>query len=45
MTQAVEKEGLTVEKYEEILTQAQTDRELAHRLKQPLRTALTRRWT
>lgn len=45
MVQAVENEGLSVDKYEEILTQAQTDRELVHRLKRPLRAALTRVWT
>ena len=45
MVQAVEKEGLSVEKYEEILTQAQTNRELVHRLKRPLRDALSRVWT
>jgi Domain of unknown function (DUF4168) len=45
MVQAVEKEGLSVEKYEQILTQAQTDRELVHRLKRPLRDALSRIWT
>jgi len=45
MVQAVEKEGISVEKYEEILTQAQTNRDIAHRLKQPLRDALSRVWT
>ena len=45
MVQAVEKEGLSVEKYEQILTLAQTDRELVHRLKRPLRDALSRIWT
>jgi Domain of unknown function (DUF4168) len=45
MVQAVEKEGLSVEKYEQLLTQAQTDRELVHRLKRPLRDALSRIWT
>jgi hypothetical protein len=45
MVQAVEKEGLSVEKYEQILTQAQTDRDLVHRLKRPLRDALSRVWT
>jgi len=45
MVQAVENEGLSVEKYEDILTQAQTSRELVHRLKRPLRDALSRTWT
>ena len=45
MVQAVENEGLSVEKYEQILTLAQTDRELVHRLKRPLRDALSRVWT
>jgi hypothetical protein len=45
MVQAVEKEGISVERYEEILTQAQTNRDIAHRLKQPLRDALSRVWT
>jgi Domain of unknown function (DUF4168) len=45
MVQAVESEGLSVEKYEQILTQAQTDVELVHRLKRPLRDALSRVWT
>jgi len=45
MVHAVENEGLSVEKYEEILTQAQTNRELVHRLKRPLRDALSRVWT
>ena len=45
MVQAVEKEGISVEKYEEILTQAQNNRDVAHRLKQPLRDALSRVWT
>ena len=45
MVQAVEKEGISVEKYEEILTHAQTNRDIAHRLKQPLRDALSRVWT
>ena len=45
MIQAVEKEGLSVEKYEEILTQTQTNHELVHRLKRPLRDALSRVWT
>jgi hypothetical protein len=45
MIQAVEKEGLSVEKYEQILTLAQTDRDLVHRLKRPLRDALSRVWT
>jgi len=45
MVQAVEKEGLSVEKYEQILTLAQTDRDLVHRLKRPLRDALSRVWT
>jgi uncharacterized protein DUF4168 len=45
MIRAVENEGLSVEKYEQILTQAQTDRELVHRLKSPLRVALSRQWT
>jgi len=45
MVQAVEKEGISVEKYEEILTKAQTNRDIAYRLKQPLRDALSRVWT
>jgi len=45
MVQAVEKEGLSVEKYEEILTQAQTNRGVAERLQRPLRDALSRVWT
>ena len=45
MVQAAEKEGISVEKYEEILTHAQTNRDIAHRLKQPLRDALSRVWT
>jgi hypothetical protein len=45
MVQAVEKEGISVEKYEEILTKAQTSRDIALRLKQPLRDALSRVWT
>jgi len=45
MVQAVENEGLSVEKYEQILTRAQTDRELVYRLKRPLRDALSRVWT
>ncbi|HEY2816386.1 MAG TPA: DUF4168 domain-containing protein [Casimicrobiaceae bacterium] len=45
MVQAVENEGLSVEKYEEILKQAQTNREVVHRLKQPLKDALSRVWT
>ncbi|HYT98123.1 MAG TPA: DUF4168 domain-containing protein [Casimicrobiaceae bacterium] len=45
MVQAVEKEGISVEKYEEILTKAQTNRDIAYRLKQPLRNALSRVWT
>ena len=45
MVQAVEQEGLSVEKYEEILTQTQTNNELVHRLKRPLRDALSRVWT
>ena len=45
MVQAVENEGLSVEKYEQILTLAQSDRELVHRLKRPLRDALSRVWT
>jgi hypothetical protein len=45
MVQAVESEGLSVEKYEQILTQAQTDLDLVHRLKRPLRDALSRVWT
>jgi len=45
MVQAVEKEGISVERYEEILTQAQTNRDIAHRLKRPLRDALSRIWT
>ena len=45
MVQAVESEGLSVEKYEQILTQAQTDVDLVHRLKRPLRDALSRVWT
>jgi len=45
MVQAVEKEGISVEKYEQILTQAQNDRDVALRLKQPLRDALSRVWT
>ena len=45
MVEAVEKEGLTVDKYEEILTQAQNNRDIVHRLKQPLRDALSRVWT
>ena len=45
MVQAVEKEGISVERYEEILTQAQTNRDIAHRLKRPLRDALSRVWT
>ena len=42
MVRAVESEGLSVEKYEQILTQAQTDVDLVHRLKRPLRDALSR---
>ena len=34
-----------IEKYEEILTKAQTNRDIAYRLKQPLRDALSRVWT
>ena len=45
MVEAVEKEGLSVEKYEQILTQAQTDRDIVYRLKRPLRDALSRVWT
>jgi len=45
MVQAVEKEGISVEKYEEILTKAQTNLDIAHRLKRPLRDALSRVWT
>jgi Domain of unknown function (DUF4168) len=45
MVQAVEKEGISVEKYEEILTRAQTNRDIVDRLKQPLRDALSRVWT
>jgi len=45
MVQAVEKEGISVEKYEEILTRAQTNRDIAQRLQRPLRDALSRVWT
>jgi len=45
MVQAVENEGLSVEKYEEILTQVQNNREIVHRLKRPLHDALSRVWT
>ena len=45
MVQAVEKEGISVEKYEEILTQAQRDHGIALRLKRPLKDALSRIWT
>ncbi len=42
MVQAVENEGISVEKYEEILANAQHNRSIAERLKKPLKDALSR---
>lgn len=42
MVQAVENEGISVEKYEEILANAQHNRAIAERLRKPLKDALSR---